>query len=193
MSISMLGYVMLGLLARSPQTGYELGRLLRRPIGYYWTAQQSQIYPELGRLTQAGLVEYEAGRGPGPRDKKTYAITSTGRDALAAWLPRPPEPRAPRDELMVKTYSVAAANADEMHEFYQAMSREYGQRAEEYERQKAELDEIGAYAVDHPRFGNYATLRMGVAFERMREEWCTWMAAQLAHPTRSATHFNRRS
>jgi len=183
-SISVLGYTMLGLLARGPHTGYDLVRLLRRPIGYYWTAQQSQIYPELGRLAQAGLVVFEAASGPGPREKKTYATTAEGRAALATWLPLPPGSHAPRDELMVKTFAVAAADADQMRALYLTMSREHAQRAEDFERQQAELDETGAHALDHPRFGNYATLRMGVAYERMRQEWCTWMAAQLTTPAR---------
>lgn len=45
--MSTLGYAILGLLAAQPQTGYDLARLMRTPIGYMWTARHSQIYPEL--------------------------------------------------------------------------------------------------------------------------------------------------
>ena len=183
MSISVLGYTMLGLLARGPHTGYDLVRLLRRPIGYYWTAQQSQIYPQLGRLAQAGLLVFEAASGPGPREKKTYAITDEGRAALATWLPLPPGSHAPRDELMVKTFAVAGADADQMRALYLTMSDAHADRAADFEEQLANLHRAGAHVPDHPRFGNYATLRMGVAYERVRQEWCAWMAAKLTHPS----------
>src|SRR6266508_2593560 len=90
-----LGYALLCLLVRGPGTGYDLAQRLRRPIGYYWTARHTQIYPELARLVSAGLVTYQAGAGPGPREKKTYTIAEAGRDALAAWLVRPAGARGP--------------------------------------------------------------------------------------------------
>ncbi|HEY3085299.1 MAG TPA: PadR family transcriptional regulator [Candidatus Dormibacteraeota bacterium] len=54
MAVTTLGYAILGLLARQSLSGYDLARRLRRPIGFYWTARHSQIYPELRRLTALG-------------------------------------------------------------------------------------------------------------------------------------------
>lgn len=88
-TVSALGHALLCALHRGPLTGYDLVRRMRRPIGYYWTAQQSQIYPELTRLTAAGLIEHEADAGPGPRQRKTHRLTAAGRDELATWLVRP--------------------------------------------------------------------------------------------------------
>ena len=66
---STLGYAILGLLADGPQTGYDLTRRMERPVGFYWTARHSQIYPELARLEAAGLVRHRSstGRGRCPR------------------------------------------------------------------------------------------------------------------------------
>src|ERR687886_462444 len=100
-----LGYALLCLLVRNPGTGYDLASRLRRPVGYYWTARHSQIYPELARLVDAGLVRYETGSGPGPRVKKTYTTPAAGRRIPAEWLARPPAPRLPKDELLLKTYA----------------------------------------------------------------------------------------
>ena len=52
--VSALGYALLCALHKEPLTGYDLVRRMHRPIGYYWSARQSQIYPELSRLTAAG-------------------------------------------------------------------------------------------------------------------------------------------
>jgi DNA-binding PadR family transcriptional regulator len=179
-TVSALGYALLCLLVRGPSTGYDLARRLRRPIGYYWTAGHTQIYPELARLAAAGLVTYSAGAGPGPREKKTYRITAAGRDALAAWLVTPAAPRAPKDELLLKTYAVAAADPHRMADLYRAAADAHAQRLAEYRSQLTDLTDDGASHPQHPNFGNYATLRYGIAIEEMREEWCRWMAATLA-------------
>ena len=64
---SNLGCALLGLLARSPPTGYDLAKRMERPVGYFWTANHSQIYPELSRLEEAGLVDHTVIEGAGPR------------------------------------------------------------------------------------------------------------------------------
>jgi len=179
-TVSALGYALLCLLVRGPSTGYDLARRLRRPIGYYWTAGHTQIYPELARLAAAGLVTYSAGAGPGPREKKTYRITEAGRRALAAWLVTPAAPRAPKDELLLKTYAVAAADPHRMADLYRAAADAHAQRLAEYRSQLTDLTDDGASHPQHPNFGNYATLRYGIAIEEMREERCRWMAATLA-------------
>ncbi len=178
--LGVLGYALLCLLVRGPGTGYDLAQRLRRPIGYYWTARHTQIYPELARLVSAGLVTYQAGAGPGPREKKTYTIAEAGRDALAAWLVRPPAPREPKDELLLKTYAVAAADPRQMRPVYLAAADESARRLAEYRRLLATFVERGAGDPAHPMFGNYATLRFGVAVEEQREAWCRWMETMLS-------------
>lgn len=48
----------------------------------FWHARHSQVYPELARLRDDGLVRYEVIEGPLPRDTKRYEATVDGRDAL---------------------------------------------------------------------------------------------------------------
>lgn len=178
-TVSVLGYALLCLLVRGPSTGYDLASRLRRPVGYYWTARHSQIYGELARLLDAGLVDYEAASGPGPREKKTYTITTLGRRTLADWLVRPPAPRAPRDELVLKTYAVGAAEPNQMARLYREMADEYAERLAQYRGMLADLTDAGAADRRHPQFGNYATLRLGLATEEQRVAWCRWMASTL--------------
>jgi DNA-binding PadR family transcriptional regulator len=178
-SASALGYALLCLLERGPSTGYELAGRLRRPVGYYWTARHSQVYPELARLVDTGLVRYAAGSGPGPREKKTYTITAAGRAALAAWLVRPPTPRLPKDELLLKTYAVGAAEPRRMARLYLDMADECGRVLAQYRGMLVDLADDGATDRLHAKFGNYATLRLGVATEEQRLGWCLWMASTL--------------
>src|SRR5690606_24488121 len=63
--VSTLGFALLSLLTRGPATGYDLAQRMKAPIGHFWTAKHSQIYPELARLAEAGHVRVRSGAGPG--------------------------------------------------------------------------------------------------------------------------------
>lgn len=179
-TVTALGYALLCALHRGPLTGYDLVRRMGRPIGYYWTAQQSQIYPELTRLTDAGLIEHEAESGPGPRQRKTHRLTPAGRDELAAWLVRPPAPRTPRDETVLKTYALGAADPVLLREMYLGEAQSCEDQRADFERQRAELAARGADRPDHRDFGPYGTLRLALASLTVRADWCRWMADRMA-------------
>src|SRR5919108_530321 len=85
-----LRYALLGLLAGSPGTGYALRKRFAIELADAWYAETSQIYPELARLVEDGLIS-EISRGP--RGAKTYAITDAGLEKLVKWL-RETEPAA---------------------------------------------------------------------------------------------------
>ena len=178
MTVSTLGYAILGLLARQACSGYELAARLRAPVGYYWTARHSQIYPELERLLAAGMVRYRVAPGPGPRDKKVYAVTERGLAALREWVTRPPAPRAPRDELLLKTYALWLADPAEAAALFRKQAAEHAERLAEYQsiRERAERRQGGAAPpVGSPEFGSYATLMLGISHERDHLAWCRWL------------------
>ena len=78
-----LRYALLGSLADQPRTGYALVKHFEQSLAYAWPASHSQIYPELARLLDDGLIEQT---GSGARNSKTYAITEAGLDAIRRWL-----------------------------------------------------------------------------------------------------------
>ena len=81
------GYAVLGLLTFGDElTGYELKQRADNTLRFYWVAPaMSQIYSELARLTERGLVEPTTSDGAGRRTT-TYRITEDGRTALADWV-----------------------------------------------------------------------------------------------------------
>jgi DNA-binding PadR family transcriptional regulator len=178
-AISALGYALLCALHKGPLTGYDLVRRMDRPIGYYWSARQSQIYPELGRLTEDGLVASDAEAGPGPHQKRTHRLTAAGRMALGTWLPQPAAPARDRDELVLKTYALRAADPAEMRVLYLTEAARHEAQLASYREQQAVLMQAGADSPDHLDFGAYATLELGVRREEYHAEWCRWLAAQL--------------
>jgi DNA-binding PadR family transcriptional regulator len=84
-------YALLGLLTFGDElTGYELKQRADNTLRFYWVAPaMSQIYTELGRLTEHGYVEPVTTQGEGRRTT-TYRITAAGSRALHAWIGQSP-------------------------------------------------------------------------------------------------------
>ena len=79
-------YALLSLLTLGDDlTGYELKQRADRTMRFYWVSPaMSQIYTELSRLADRGLVQVR-GTGPGRRTSR-YRITAKGRRELSDWL-----------------------------------------------------------------------------------------------------------
>lgn len=73
-------------LSVEPATGYELKQRFERVYAHFYVAGFGSIYPALGKLAEAGLVEFSSSRGPGPKPRKRYRITSEGEEALRGRL-----------------------------------------------------------------------------------------------------------
>lgn len=80
-------YALLGLLTLGDElTGYELKQRADNTMRFYWTSPaMSQVYSELARLTEAGLVR-RSGEGRGT----TYTVTDEGRAAMERWMRESP-------------------------------------------------------------------------------------------------------
>lgn len=98
-----LSHALLGLLASHPGTGYELRQRFAASLGNAWHASHSQIYPELGRLEERGLVEVV---GHGPRRSRTWAVTPEGREELRRWLVETEPNRDVRNEPLLRGFLV---------------------------------------------------------------------------------------
>jgi DNA-binding PadR family transcriptional regulator len=80
-------YALLGLLTLGDElTGYELKQRADSTLRFYWVSPaMSQVYSELARLNERGLVARN-GEGRGSR----YGITDAGQAALRAWMTETP-------------------------------------------------------------------------------------------------------
>lgn len=96
-----LRHAVLGLLSWQPMTGYELASKFDASLGNAWHASHSQIYPELGKLEEAGMVEVVA---RGARNSKTYGVTGEGRAELRRWLVEVEPSRQQRNESAVRAF-----------------------------------------------------------------------------------------
>ncbi len=180
--MSVLGYAILGLLSREALSGYDLKGRMERPVGFFWEARHSQIYPELARLEAAGMVSHELVEQEGRPDKKVYEITPAGLQALKDWVVAPLEPRGARDELVLKAYSLWLAEPEEAIALFREQERLHEERLRRYEEINAWMerewgDDLGLPG--SPRFASYAALRRGILNERGYVEWCGWVVDRL--------------
>jgi PadR family transcriptional regulator, regulatory protein AphA len=77
--------VILGMLQLGARTGYEIKQAIEVSTRFFWGASYGQIYPELKRLTEAGLLTAsEAPRGGVRRTE--YRLTAEGEQVLREWL-----------------------------------------------------------------------------------------------------------
>ncbi|GAB3593822.1 PadR family transcriptional regulator [Angustibacter peucedani] len=182
--MSTLGHALLGLLADGPRTGYQLARRMERPIGYFWTAQHSQIYPQLARLEADGLVRHRVVDGPGPRDTKQYRITAAGRAALRAWVDTPVPPQPGRSELMLRVRSLWMVEPARARAFVEQVRAEHAATLETYRAEGATFDQDEvALGIGSPTFGAWATLRQGLGHEEQVLAWCDWLLAEIDRTT----------
>src|SRR3972149_4136893 len=83
-------YGVLGMLTFAEMSGYDLGEAIEGSIGFFWAPAKSQLYAELRRLVSLGWArEREVEQADRP-DKRIYAITPAGEEALRSWLGTPP-------------------------------------------------------------------------------------------------------
>jgi PadR family transcriptional regulator AphA len=111
-----LRHALLGLLARQPSNGYELAQMFDRSLRTSWHASHSQIYPELAKLQEAGMVEVIA---HGARRSRVWGLTEGGRDELRRWLVEAEPDRSQRNESGLRVFLTPLLPAQERRLVFQ--------------------------------------------------------------------------
>jgi DNA-binding PadR family transcriptional regulator len=124
-----LRYALLGSLADKPRTGYALLKHFEQSLAYAWPASHSQIYPELARLLDEGLIEQT---GTGARNSKTYAVTDAGLAEVRRWLRETEPDRRVRSDGALRTFflwlldpSEAAEQLEEELAYWEGVRAEF--------------------------------------------------------------------
>jgi PadR family transcriptional regulator AphA len=169
--LSATAYVILGMVRKEPRSGYEIKALVDDTTRFFWAASYGQIYPELKRLSAAGLIE-GVDSPTGGRRRTVYEITADGEEELIAWLRQPPGTYEMRDEGLLKLFFADALPREEAVEILRAMRAHrlaVAARLREMEPEALEKDEPFPLIV----------LRGGVEFTEWFADWCERMEAQI--------------
>jgi PadR family transcriptional regulator, regulatory protein AphA len=175
MELSPTAHVILGMLGFEPMSGYEIKRFVDSSTRFFWAASYGQIYPELRRLANAGLI---AGSDDprGERRRTVYSLTGDGRAALRRWLARPGGVQEVRDESLLKLFFSEVEGPE-------ATRRALEAKRDHHRAVGARLKEIEAGKADHsPESSTYITLRFGIAFNDFIAEWCAAEIGRLPAP-----------
>ena len=101
-----LKFALLGLIDRKPITGYDIVKEFEsRVMANFWYAKHSQVYPELKRLTDEGLVEFKIVLQGERMEKKLYTITPKGHAEFVNWMKQDEEIGVtPKDLFRLRSY-----------------------------------------------------------------------------------------
>jgi len=177
----MLSFAILELLHRKPLSGYELKKRFGGSIVFFWKANHSQIYPELKRMEEAGLVVSSRVTHEWRPTKRVYAITPEGEQTLKAWLRQKPKIQAVKDEMILKTFAFNLVPGEEAEAQLTHHQQLHEQRLEVYLKTKRQLEQRhkNLPETDDPIvFWNVIALEHCISFERMYIEWCGWALAR---------------
>lgn len=163
---------LLGFLHHGPMSGWDLAAMAQTVIGDFWSLTQSQVYRELDRMEQTGLVvaeELEA------RNRKPYRITDAGHEAFAQWVSQEPGPEQIRFPLLLTVSFGRHLPPATLKRFVEHHRQIHLDRLEAYEQQHAAATAPG---VDPDPYA-LATLEFGLAHERAVVDWFDQLPGRL--------------
>ncbi|AAK81301.1 Predicted transcriptional regulator [Clostridium acetobutylicum ATCC 824] len=163
-----LKYAILGLINRKPLTGYDIAKEFNSGLVEFWYAKHSQIYPELKKLTDEGLISYKTVIQGEKLEKKLYTITENGKEALQKWLKKdePLEP-TPKDIFRLKAYFCDEMDDETLLRQFKIALEKHTEKLEHLEEcMEMLLSEKDVSKVHSPEFGDYIVLNGAVMRER---------------------------
>ena len=171
-------WVLLGLLALRPRSGYDLKQAVDRTIRHFWAASYGQIYPELKRLEAAGWVAgKDAARGG--RSRRVYRITAKGRRELDGWLHGMDTRIELRDESLLRLFLADTVPQEDALQLLEGRKRGHEAYLEI-------LREIQALPGGPDPTYVDLVLRWGIDFNEWGARWCQGQLEQLRAETKAA-------
>ena len=171
--LSATARVILGLLAFRPRTGYDIKRVTDVSTRFFWRASYGQIYPELRKLEEAGLVR-SRDEPHGRRVRRVHELTAQGKRELADWLRSDGDLYEVRDEGLLRLFFGELLTKEELLELVRRRREWYGEGVNLF---RSIGDEVG------PLEGPEAeVLRYGVELMEWNARWWADLEERLSRP-----------
>jgi DNA-binding PadR family transcriptional regulator len=159
----------LGLLVQHPGSGYDLLRRFEKSMANVWPATQSQLYGELNKLADAGLIEVA---DIGPRGRKVYRATAAGRAELVRWVTNPQDDPPYRSAELLRVFLLGEIPRDEARKHLLALAEHADA---EIERLEALRDSTDWGDGGGAHFGR-AALEYGLRVHAVEAQWARELA-----------------
>jgi DNA-binding PadR family transcriptional regulator len=185
MELSATGKVILGMLAARPRSGYEIKQLVDNSARFFWAASYGQIYPELKKLEEAGLITGDDS-SQGARQRTTFRLTAEGKRAAREWISRPPEVLEARDEGLLKLFFAGSIEPKRAAQIARERAAASRAKAAQLRAIDAAVDEAGRPTegpAAEPDAGSLTVLRFGIEASEWAAEWFERAAEELERET----------
>ena len=164
----------LAALLEGESSGYDLAKDFDASVANFWMATPQQLYRELDRLAEQGLIQARVVHQERRPNKRMFSLTEAGREAIQEFTSRAPKPSVIRDELMVKVQAVDSGNAQAVRDFIAEGLQWATAKVQRYERLRARILDGRSeeeYLAQAQRVGPYLTLMRGISFEQENIRW----------------------
>jgi PadR family transcriptional regulator AphA len=184
MELSATGKVILGMVAARPRSGYEIKQLVDNSARFFWAASYGQIYPELKRLEDAGLIT-GSDASQGARQRKVYRLTAKGRRASQEWIDRAPQVFELRDEGLLELFFADSIDPTRTAEIARERAAVSAAKAAELRSLEEQIERKGrTEGPNHnPDQGSLTVLRYGIELNEWAAEWFERAAEDLENRT----------
>jgi DNA-binding PadR family transcriptional regulator len=180
MELSATGKVIVGMLAARPRSGYEIKQLVDSSARFFWAASYGQIYPELKKLEEAGLIKGDDS-SQGGRQRTTFRLTAEGKRAAREWISSPPEVLETRDEGLLKLFFAGSIEPKRAAQIARERASASRAKAAQLRAIEAAVHEAGRPEgpAAEPDAGSLTVLRYGIEASEWAAEWFEHAAEEL--------------
>lgn len=165
-----LKYAILGLLNRRPMTGYDIGKEFNVELAQFWSANHSQIYPELKKLADEGLVVFDIQISGDILEKKSYSITEKGQKEFLKWLHKDdPMEKTAKDIFRLRMYFSNNLDVDSRIHLLESQLFQHEKRLSVHKKTMEQYPTVPP--LDTDRFGDYIVLEGAIMREQQYINW----------------------
>jgi DNA-binding PadR family transcriptional regulator len=169
-------HVLIGLVARSPSSAYDLKKLFASSPASVYQPSAGALVPALRRLVHRGYLTVEV--DPGPHLRRVHRVTALGRRAHLDWLRRPVDPDTVGRDLGSHLMRFVLMEPEVSSADVRAFLTDLADALERF------VASIEAFVATTPLPGRHPTLALhhGVAVHRASLTWARETLAALSTP-----------
>lgn len=165
-----LKYAILGLINKSPSTGYDIFKEFSDSLGNFWNAKHSQIYPELKKLVEEELIKYDVVITGEVLEKKVYIITEKGKEEFKSWLCKNEEIEpTPKDIFRLRMYFLKDIPKERLLELLENQLQQRLEKISHLIEKRNAFTEVPGFGENE--LGDYLVLEGAIMREETTVQW----------------------
>lgn len=166
-----LAHAILAILVGKPCSGYDLRQNFEGSVGFFWRATFQQVYRELTKLEEQGLITAETIHQTQRPDKRIYSVTPAGLEHLQNWIAQPVAISPIKDDLLVKLFVGHLVPPETILAELENHRRGHLEQLATYEAIAKQYFPDPSNLSLEAKF-QYITLRNGIHYETAWLQWC---------------------